>query len=308
MVRMGRPPVNRPACGLGAIPRVRLETPPPTAPAATRPTVRDRAYAAAARLKRSWYRRPRVGLILGSGLAGLADAIDVEFDVAFEDLPGLLAPTAKGHKGTVLCGLLADVPVVACGGRLHGYEGHPDGQLRFPIRLFDEMGVDAVVLSNAAGGVNPAFRAGDVMLMTDHVDLIGRQSLAELRSLRLPTPAADCYCPRLCGAAVEAAERIGRPLHRGTYAALTGPTYETRAEYRLFRTLKVDAVGMSTAPEADEAARRGLPVLAFSTITNECDPDCLGETSGDQVVDVASKAEPFLRAVVEAVFDREFGA
>ena len=285
---------------------MRLEPPPPTAPAATRPTTRDRAYAAAARLKRAWYRRPRVGLILGSGLAGLAEAIDVEFDVAFEDLPGLLAPTALNHNGTVMCGTLAGVPVVACGGRLHGYEGHPDGQLRFPIRLFDEMGVDAVVLSNAAGGVNPALRKGDVMLMTDHLDLIGRQSLTELRGVRLPTPAADCYCPRLCGAAEEAAAAIGRPMRRGTYAALTGPTYETRAEYRLFRTLSVDAVGMSTAPEADEAARRGLPVLAFSTITNECDPDCLGETTGAQVVDAAAAAEPYLRAVVEAVFDREF--
>ena len=278
-----------------------LSDPPPTTLAPPRPTERDRKFAAAARIGKLWRRRPRVGLILGSGLAGLADAIERDETIAFGDLPGFVLPTATGHKGEVICGRLAGVPVIACGGRAHGYEGHPDKQLRFPIGLFHELGVDAVVLSNAAGGVNPAYRAGDVMLVADHLDLINRPTLRELCASRPPTDAARCYCPKLGKAASAAAAALGRRLHRGTYAALTGPNYETRAEYRMLLRIGVDAVGMSTAPEADEARRRGLPCVAFSTITNECDPDALGETTGEGVVHVASGAEPFLRAVVERV-------
>ena len=262
---------------------------------------RDRANAAAARIRRLSRQQPRVGLILGSGLSGLADAIELDVAIDFADLPGFVEPTAVGHRGTVFCGHLSGVSVVACGGRAHGYEGHSRPQLEFPIQLFDVLGVDAIVLSNAAGGVNPNYRRGDVMLVGDHLDLIGRSPLAVLRSQRPPTPAAACYCPRLSRAAIAAAAGLGRRLHRGTYAALTGPNYETRAEYRMLRTLSVDAVGMSTAPEAAEARRRGLPVVAFSTITNECDPDALGVTTGEGVVDAASQAEPFLRAVVERV-------
>ena len=272
----------------------------------TRTTVQDRTFAASGRIGKLWRHRPRVGLILGSGLGGLADAIDADLKIAFEDLPGFVTPTALGHTGTVLCGRLAGVPVVACSGRAHGYEGHPDQQLRFPIRLFHELGVDAVVLSNAAGGINPAFRAGDVMLIGDHLDLIGRPTLRALCSERPPTKAAGCYCGRLARAAMKAAALTGRTLHRGTYAALTGPNYETRAEYRMLLRIGVDAVGMSTAPEADEARRRGLPVLAFSTITNECDPDALSETTGQGVVDAAGRAEPFLRDVVRRVLSSAF--
>lgn len=276
-----------------------LDTPHVNASRPITPTVGDRVSAATARIQKLWPHRPSVGLILGSGLHRLAEAIEADVSLAFDELPGLLTPTATGHEGRVLCGWLAGLPVVACQGRLHGYEGHPDKQLRFPVRLFDELGCDLLVLSNAAGGVNPAFSVGDVMVVTDHVDLIHRRTLPGLVDYAAGrTSASDCYDKHLAAAAYRLAVEAGRPVRRGTYAALSGPNYETRAEYRMLRTLGIDTVGMSTAPEADEARRRGLRVLAVSTVTNACDPDALTETSAEDVIAAADAAESHVRGIV----------
>lgn len=273
--------------------------PPRPSFAANGPTTGDRISAATARIRRLWSQKPTVGLILGSGLHRLADAIETDVAVEFAELPGMLAPTAQGHKGRILCGWLAGLPVIACQGRLHGYEGHARKQLRFPVRLFDELGCETLVLSNAAGAVNPGYRVGDVMIVTDHVDLIGRPTLAGFLDRDADaTSDANCYDSEFADIAYRLAVEAGRPVQQGTYAALNGPNYETRAEYRMLQTLGIDTVGMSTAPEADEARRRGLRVLALSTVTNVCDPDALGETSGDAVIAAAEAAESHVRGIV----------
>lgn len=274
------------------------------------PTTGDRISAATARLRRVWNETPAVGLILGSGLHRLADAIETEIEINFDKLPGMLAPTATGHRGRVLCGWLAGLPVIACQGRLHGYEGHRQDQLRFPVRLFDELGCHSIVLSNAAGGVNPNYRVGDVMIVTDHVDLMNGRLLTSLSaresSDRAPTIAGSksCYDRSMSQVAYDLAKAAGRPVHQGVYAAMAGPNYETRAEYRMLRTLGIDTVGMSTAPEADEASSRGMRVLALSTVTNACDPDALTETSGAAVIEAAEAAESHVRGIVWDVLSK----
>lgn len=271
----------------------RLTVPP--SPPVSGPTTGDRVSAATSRIRRLWPQTPSIGLILGSGLHHLADAMETEVEIDFDKLPGLLAPTATGHKGKVRCGWLAGLPVIACQGRLHAYEGHPDSQLRFPVRLFDELGCHTLILSNAAGGVNPEYRVGDVMIVSGHVDLIGSNPLATLANFHVDT---SCYSQPLSESAYQLGLEAGRPVHKGTYLAMLGPNYETRAEYRMLRTLGVDTVGMSTAPEADEARRRGLSVLALSTVTNACDPDALHATSGQAVIDAAEAAEGHVRGLV----------
>lgn len=282
---------------------------PPAFQPAGGPTAGDRAAAAASRIRRLWRKTPAVGLILGSGLHRLADVISTEVSVQFSDLPGMLAPTATGHKGRVLCGTLAGLPVIACQGRLHRYEGHSDKQLRFPVRLFDELGCRTLVLSNAAGGVNPEYQVGDVMVVDSQVDLLGGRPLTTLA--RLIGEAAEpessagqrrvdkrCYDAGLANTAYQAGLSEGRPVRIGTYAAMQGPNYETRAEYRMLRAMSIDTVGMSTVPEADEAYRRGLRVLALSIVTNACDPDALQETSGEAVIAAAEAAEAHVRGIV----------
>lgn len=300
-MRSGDDTTPRPPIELLMPSRLAVSTaaPPSTGPRPpSGPTAGDRISAAASRIRRLWSKQPAVGLILGSGLHHLADAIKCEVDLDFSDVPGLYAPTATGHRGRLLCGTLAGLPVVGCQGRLHGYEGYDTSQLRFPIRLFDELGCGSVILSNAAGGVNPDYRVGDVMIVDHHLDTIGSPSLLDWSNRSRIEPQRSCYDKSLADIAYRLAIAANRPVRRGTYAALNGPNYETRAEYRMLRTLGVDAVGMSTAPEADEAHRRGLTVLALSIVTNACDPDDLGSTTAEAVIDAAEKAETHVRGIV----------
>lgn len=166
------------------------------------------------------------------------------------------------------------------------------------MRLFAELGCDVAVLSNAAGGVNPRYQVGDVMVVTGHVDLIGRPALSGWIEHKECGCRTDCYDAGLAATAYRIAVAAGRPVHQGVYAALDGPNYETRAEYRMLRTLGIDTVGMSTAPEAVVAFEHGLRVLALSTVTNACDPDALSETSGEAVIAAAEAAEGHVRGIV----------
>ena len=214
---------------------------------------------------------PRVGLVLGSGLGGLADAIEDAVAILFAELPGWPAATAPGHAGRLILGRLAGVPVVALQGRFHLYEGNDPGLVVQPVLLFRRLGASIVVLTNAAGGVNPAFGPGTLMVIDDHINLTGQTPLlgpnADELGPRFPD-LTDVWAPHLRERLHAAAAAEGEPFEAGIYVGLLGPSYETPAEVRMLRTLGADAVGMSTVLEAVAARWCGLEVCGVSLVTN----------------------------------------
>ncbi|HMP07499.1 MAG TPA: purine-nucleoside phosphorylase, partial [Lacipirellulaceae bacterium] len=247
---------------------------------------------------------PRAGIILGSGLGGLAREIDAAATIDYAELPHFPQPTATGHVGKLVCGVLAGVPVVAFQGRFHLYEGHSAQTASLPVRLLQALGAQGLIVSNAAGGLNPMFGTGDVMLIDDHINFMFANPLIGVNDDDLGPRFPDMSSPydrELQRRALEAALAAGFLIHRGVYVAVLGPNYETRAEYRMFRRLGGDAVGMSTVPEVVAARHAGLRVLGLSTITNLGAPDALTATTGHDVLNVASTAEARLGAIVRAV-------
>jgi purine-nucleoside phosphorylase len=214
---------------------------------------------------------PAAGIVLGSGLGGLADDVEDAVAIPFEELPGWPVATAPGHAGRLLLGRLAGVPIVALQGRFHVYEGNDPGLVVQPVLLFGRLGARVVVLTNAAGGVNPAYGPGTLMLIADHLNLTGRTPLlgpnADDIGQRFPD-LVDAYSPRLRDRLRDAAEAEGVPLEEGVYAGLLGPQYETPAEVRMLRSLGADAVGMSTVLECIAARWAGLEVCGVSLVTN----------------------------------------
>ena len=214
---------------------------------------------------------PRVGLVLGSGLGSLADDLETPVSIPFADLPGWPAATAPGHVGRLILGHLAGVPVVALQGRFHLYEGNDAGLVVQPVLLFRQLGAQVVILTNAAGGVNPAYGPGTLMVIADHLNLTGRTPLlgvnADELGPRFPDM-TDVWSPSLRRRLHVAASAEGVPLDEGIYAGLLGPSYETPAEVRMLHTLGADAVGMSTVLEAVAARWAGLEVCGVSLVTN----------------------------------------
>ena len=208
--------------------------------------------------------RPRAAVVLGSGLGGVAAGFAAEATAGFADVPGLVPPTVAGHRGQVAVGTWARVPVVVCSGRVHFYEGHPWDRVTRLVGLAAEFGATHLILTNAAGGIDPALRPGDLMAVRDHVKLLDRGAWRRLASGDRAAP----YSPRLVALLRSLEADSGRSLPVGTYAALTGPCYETPAEIRALRAAGADAVGMSTAVEAEMAAGLGMEVVGISTITN----------------------------------------
>lgn len=269
----------------------------------------DQIEASAAFVRKRWDATPRVGVILGSGLGAVADAIEIDVAVEYGDVPHFLRSTAVGHLGRLLGGRLAGVPVVAMQGRFHGYEGYSAERATFPVRVMNALGIKLLIVSNAAGGLNPNFAAGDVMVIDDHINLLNRNPLVGVNDDRLGPRFPDMSTPydrRLGDGALAIARRHDFACHRGVYIAMLGPTYETRAEIRMLRDLGGDAVGMSTVPEAIVAAHAGLPVLGLSTITNVCSPDIPHTTSGEEVVATANTAKNKLLAIVNDIVSDEF--
>jgi purine-nucleoside phosphorylase len=251
-----------------------------------------------------WNGLPRVGIILGSGLGAVGDAIALENAIDYGDVPHFLKSTAVGHKGRLLCGRLAGVPVVAMQGRFHCYEGYSAAAATFPVRVMKALGIELLVVSNAAGGLNPNYAAGDVMVIEDHINLLNRNPLIGINDDRLGPRFPDMTAPydhNLGDRALVIARHEDFACHRGVYVAMLGPTYETRAEIRMLRYLGGDAVGMSTVPEAIVAAHAGLRVFGLSTITNVCSPDQPHTTSGEEVVATANAARDKLRAIVTGI-------
>lgn len=249
---------------------------------------------------------PRAGIILGSGLGELADRIEQPISLPYADLPHFPRSTAAGHAGRLLIGTLArsDKTVLAMQGRFHLYEGWNAQQAALPVWVMHRLGIKTMIVSNAAGGLNPQYRVGDVMAIEDHINLMFRNPLIgpndDTLGPRFPDMSAP-YDPSLIEIAKQAARTNGFTLHAGVYVAMQGPTYETRSEYRMVRSIGGDVVGMSTVPEVIAARHVGMRVLGVSTVTNADSPDALGKTTHDEVVEAAASAGEKLRLIVEAI-------
>jgi purine-nucleoside phosphorylase len=250
---------------------------------------------------------PRVAIILGTGLGGLAERIEVEAEIPYADIPHFPLSTVETHTGRLLLGQLGGKPVVAMQGRFHRYEGYTLQQVTFPVRVMKALGADTLVVSNACGGMNPFWGPGDLVLIADHINLLGDNPLIgpNLDELgpRFPDMSA-VYDAELRRIAVEVALERGITLRRGVYVAVAGPNLETRAEYRMLRMMGADVVGMSTVPEVTVAIHGGMRVMGVSIITDQCLPDALEVADIRKIIAVAGAAEPNLTALVEGVVER----
>ena len=260
-------------------------------------------------VRRRWTPSPRVGIILGTGLGELVEELDIEAVFEFCDLPGFTSTTALGHRGRLVCGRLDGQPVAVLDGRLHRYEGHDAGQITRPVHLFHRLGAGGLIVSNASGGVNPQLLPGDLLVMDSHINLmfmrIEHPGQGAGGELALPGregrgQASPYHQPWIDTAMAVAAAGKFRAM-TGTYVAMTGPNYETRAEYRMVRRIGGDVVGMSTVPEVTVASHLGMKVLGLSAVTNVADPDHLQGASADKVVEVARSVQPAMRAIVAAI-------
>lgn len=246
----------------------------------------------------------RVGIILGTGLGALVDDIDVASALPYDQIPHFPLSTVESHHGRLIAGTLAGVPVFALQGRFHVYEGYSPQEVTFPVRVLHELGVDTLLISNAAGGMNPLHRRGDLMLITDHVNLQGVNPLVgpnvDEWGPRFPDMSRP-YDEELIRIAEREALKLQIKLHQGVYVAVVGPNLETRAEYRFLRLIGCDVVGMSTVPEVIVARHMEMRVMAISVITDECFPDALEPVSIEDVVGAAAEAEPKLTRIMTAV-------
>jgi purine-nucleoside phosphorylase len=215
--------------------------------------------------------RPRIALVLGSGLGGFADELRDATRIPYAEIPAFPRSTAVGHAGNLVIGNVEGIPVAAMQGRVHLYEGYSAQQVAFPVRVFARMGVKAIVLTNAAGGINPTYGRGALVVIRDHMNLQGRNPLVgpndDRFGPRFPDM-TDCYNQEYRRYVLDEAERLGGDVYEGIYAAMLGPSYETPAEIRYLRTIGADLVGMSTVPEVIAARHMGLSVLAISCVTN----------------------------------------
>jgi purine-nucleoside phosphorylase len=255
-------------------------------------------------IRGKWNAKPRVGIILGSGLGSVGDAIEKDAAIEYSDVPHFVRSTAIGHHGRLLCGRIGGIEVVAMQGRFHCYEGYSAERATFPVRVMKALGIELLIVSNAAGGLNPDFAAGDVMVIDDHVNFMNRNPLVGVNDDRLGPRFPDMsapYDPGLGDLALAIARREDFVCRRGVYVSMLGPTYETRAEIRMLRLIGGDAVGMSTVPEAIVAAHSGLRVLGLSTITNVCSPDVPHATSGEEVIATAETAREKLKSIVTGI-------
>jgi purine-nucleoside phosphorylase len=250
---------------------------------------------------------PATGLILGSGLGDLAEAIEPQAVFDYGDLPGFPSATAPSHRGRLILGTLAGHPVACMQGRIHLYEGVEPAALAVPVRTLKALGCARLIVTNAAGSLDPAMAPGALMAITDHINLMGANPLAaphdEADGPRF-FPMNDAYAPALRALARQAVQAAGITLHEGVYLAVTGPNFETPAEIRAFRTLGADAVGMSTVPEVIVAAQAGLPVLGLSMMTNMAAGLAEAPPTAQEVHDTAATAAGDMGRLIEGVLER----
>ncbi len=268
---------------------------------------RERIEAAALAVRQRFARPVDVAVILGTGLGALADEMDVDVSIGYDELPNFPLSTVESHRGRLLCGTLGGKTVIAMQGRFHRYEGYSLQQVTFPVRVLRALGAETLVVSNACGGMNPLWAAGDLMLISDHINLLGDNPLVgpndETLGPRFPDMSMP-YDAELRAVARKVAADASVTLREGVYVAVPGPNLETRAEYRLLRAIGADVVGMSTVPEVIVARHGGMRVLGLSIITDMCLPDALAPTNLPDILRVAREAEPHLSTVVRGVVER----
>lgn len=263
---------------------------------------------AIATIKSKWDKTPRAGIILGTGLGGFVDEIQQEASLDYEEIPNFPSSTAISHRGRLVCGTLNGLPVMAMEGRFHMYEGYPLQQITLPVRVMKAMGAELLVVSNACGGLNPHFRNGDIVVIEDHINLMGDNPLIGINDDRLGPRFPDMcepYDQNLIDKALEIARKEDIVAHKGVFVAVPGPNLETRAEYRFLRTIGADTVGMSTVPEVIVAVHCGMRVVGFSIVTDMCLPDALEPADVSKIIAIASAAEPNLRTLVRGVLAAE---
>jgi purine-nucleoside phosphorylase len=268
----------------------------------------DKIQDACSVIKHAWNRTPHAGIILGTGLGPLVERIEVEATLDYGDIPHFLKSTATSHRGRLVCGMLCGLPVMAMEGRFHMYEGYSLKEITLPVRIMKAMGAELLVVSNACGGMNPFYKAGDIMLIDDHINLLGDNPLIGINDDRLGPRFPDMSAPYdhdLIDAALRVARKNDIIAHRGVFVAVAGPNLETRAEYRFLRMIGADVVGMSTVPEVIVAVHSGMRCVGFSVITDMCLPDALEEADVQKIIAVANEAEPRLTKLVTGVLEYE---
>ena len=253
-----------------------------------------------------WKGKPRVGIILGTGLGGLAEDIKADAAIPYGDIPHFPTSTVTSHAGRLVCGTLGGKQVMAMEGRFHFYEGYTLKQITFPVRVMKAMGCEVLLVSNACGGMNPQWAKGDIMLIEDHINLIGDNPLIGKNDDRLGIRFPDMchpYDPELLALAQKIALEEKISCHKGVFVAVSGPNLETRAEYRFLRGIGADVVGMSTVPEVIVGVHANLRILGFSIITDMCLPDALEPAVLSEIIAVANTAEKKLRVLVRRVIE-----
>jgi len=251
--------------------------------------------------------QPQIGIILGTGLGTLADKIEEPMIIAYEDIPFFPVPTVAWHTGQLVFGRISRKKVVAMQGRFHYYEGYSAQEITFPLRVMKRLGANILIESNAAGGLNPQFVPGDLMIITDHINLMGINPLIgpndETLGPRFPDM-SNPYDRELVKLTEQVAIEEKIKIQRGVYVAVAGPNLETAAEYRFFRLIGADAIGMSTVPEVIVAIHSGMKVLGITCITDRCLPDALTPANIEEILKIASEAEPILTRLVSKVIEK----
>ncbi|MFH0771882.1 MAG: purine-nucleoside phosphorylase [Candidatus Omnitrophota bacterium] len=269
--------------------------------------LKERIRETAEFIKREFKETPEIAVILGTGLGALAEKIREKKAIEYSKIPYFPVSTVEGHKGDLVFGKIGNKGVVALEGRFHYYEGYSLEEVTYPVRVIKELGAKTLIVSNAAGGMNPVFKPGDLMVISDHINFMGAHPLIgpndESMGPRFPDM-CDPYDFKL----IELAEKIALEekvrLHKGVYIGVTGPTLETRAEYRFFRMIGADAVGMSTVPEVIVARHAGLRVFGISCITDVCIPDTLKPCDIKEIIKIANEAEPKLTKLIYNLIER----
>ncbi len=253
---------------------------------------------------------PRVGIILGSGLGSLAEAVENQVRIPYPEIPDWPVSTVFGHQGQLVNGSLKDQPVLVMQGRVHYYEGYTMAQVALPIRVMQRLGIETLIVTNAAGAVNPAYEPGDLMLIQDHLNLIGMAGLTPLRGPNLDElgprfpDMSQAYDRQLGAIALKAAQDSGIGMHSGVYCCLAGPSFETPADLRFLRSIGADTVGMSTVPEVTAARHGGTRILGISGISNKANLDGNTLTTHEEVLEAGKQIVPKLIAVINGVLSR----
>jgi purine-nucleoside phosphorylase len=259
---------------------------------------------AVAFISEKWGEQPRAGIILGTGLGPFVEQIEIAAEIDYEEIPHFPSSTATSHRGRLICGTLEGVPVVAMEGRIHLYEGHAAKLITLPVRVMRALGAEWLIASNAVGGMNPNYQAGDIMVIEDHINLMTDNPLIGVNDDRLGPRFPDMSEPynlEMVNVALAIARKCDFVAHKGVLVAVTGPNLETRAEYRFLRLIGADVVGMSVVPEVITAVHCGLKVVGFSVVTDMCLPDALKEVVVEEIIATANAAEPKLRELVAGV-------